>query len=249
MQVGAARAASVGDSMPGVVELPDFVRAPNQADDPASYELENAAIDPDGVLAAALWAAAPWDDRDVLDLGCGSGFWLPTYTERARSVTGVEPDTSLLPLAEARDPAARVLHGSAEHIPLPDGSVDVVHARFAYFFPPGCDAGLAEVRRVLRPGGALVVIDNDHRWGEFAALLAASFWAAPQGEAATKDQWWADRGGIRQEVRSSWRCPDPGSLAAVLRLEFPSDVAAAWLDGHPDRRTLTCGYVLHIVRV
>ena len=232
-----------------MADLPDFVRAANQAGDPARYELENAAIDPDGVLAAALWAAAPWDDRDLLDLGCGSGYWLPTYTERARSVTGVEPDPSLLPLAQARDPAVRVLRGSAEHIPLPDGSMDVVHARFAYFFPPGCDAGLAEVRRVLRPGGALAVIDNDHRWGEFADLLAASSWAAPQGEAGTKDRWWADRGATRTEVRSSWRFPDPDSLAAVLHLEFPPGVAVAWLDAHPDRRALTCGYVLHTVRV
>ncbi len=44
---------------------------------------------------------------------------------------GVEPDPRLLPLAAARDPRVRVLRGSAEHIPLPDHSVDVVHARFA----------------------------------------------------------------------------------------------------------------------
>jgi hypothetical protein len=42
-------------------ELSDFVRAPNQADDPELYEAENAAVDPDGVLAAALWSAAPWE--------------------------------------------------------------------------------------------------------------------------------------------------------------------------------------------
>lgn len=231
-----------------MTDLPDFVRAPNQAGDPALYEKENAAIDPDGVLGAAVWATAPWDDRDVLDLGCGSGYWLPAYTERARSVTGVEPDPTLLPLAGSRDPAARVLHGSAEHIPLPDASIDVVHARFAYFFPPGRDAGLAEVLRVLRPGGVLVVIDNDHRWGEFAELLAASAWAAPQGEAETKDAWWADRGATRQDVRSSWRFPDHASLAAVLHLEFPPDVAATWLHTHPDRTTLTYGYVLYTVR-
>ena len=46
--------------------------------------------------------------------------------------------------------------GSAERLPLPPCSVDVVHARFAYFLTPGGDAGLAEVLRVLRPGGAFV---------------------------------------------------------------------------------------------
>jgi SAM-dependent methyltransferase len=230
------------------MNLDDFARAANQADDPALYETENAAIDPDGVLAAALWAAAPWNGRDVLDLGCGSGYWLPTYTERARSVIGVEPDRTLLPLAAARDPAATVLLGSAEHIPLPDASLDVVHARFAYFYPPGCEAGLAEALRVLRPGGALVVIDNDHRWGEFAELLASSPWAAPQGEADTIDSWWAGHGATRQEVRSSWVFPDPAGLAAVLRLEFPDDLATAWLRDHPGRRGLSYGYVLFRVR-
>ena len=75
-------------------------------------------------------------------------------------------------------------HGSAEHIPLGGASVDVVHARFAYFFPtPGndCSAGLSEVMRVLRPGGTLVVIDNDQSNGDFADLLAASSAAETQG--------------------------------------------------------------------
>lgn len=230
-----------------MTELSDFVRAPNQADDPGVYEVENAAMDPDGSLATALWSAAPWTDRDVLDLGCGSGYWLPSYTRRARSVLGVEPDRSLLPLAAARDASVRVLHGSAEHIPLPDAAVDVVHARFAYFFPPGCDAGLAEVLRVLRPGGALVVIDNDQRWGEFATLLTRSPWAAPQGKAEATDSWWAERGAVRREVHSAWRFPDRSALEAVLRVEFPEDLADGWLRDHPDRLELSYGYVLFVV--
>jgi SAM-dependent methyltransferase len=66
-------------------------------------------------------------------------------------------------LAHARSTGAQVLAGSAGHLPLPDASVDVIHARFAYFFPPGCDAGLAEALRALRLGGTLVVVDNDRR--------------------------------------------------------------------------------------
>jgi ubiquinone/menaquinone biosynthesis C-methylase UbiE len=135
------------------VTFPDFSPAGNQGGDPDAYELENRALDRDGLVLQAMRDLAPWRDKVLLDLGCGSGFWLPGYAAEAARAIGVEPDPRLRPLAAARDPRATVLAGSAEHIPLPDASVDVVHARFAYFFPPGVDAGLAEVMRVLRPGG------------------------------------------------------------------------------------------------
>ena len=226
---------------------PDFTPAGNQGGDPAAYEIENRGLDRDGLVLAAMRELAPWRGRTLLDLGCGSGFWLPGYAREAARVIGVEPDPRLLPLAAARDPRTTVLAGSAEHIPLPDASVDVVHARFAYFFPPGVDAGLAEAMRVLRPGGVLVVVDNDQRWGEFADLLAASPWAAPQGTAEVTDAWWAERGARRVEVRSDWRFDSRADLETVLRLEFPAEVAGDWLAAHPDATGLTYGYVLFAI--
>jgi SAM-dependent methyltransferase len=160
---------------------------------------------------------------------------------------GVEPDPRLLPLAAARDPQARVLHGSAEHIPLEDGSVDVVHARFAYFFPPGCDAGLTEVMRVLRPGGTLVVVGNDLRTGEFAELLrAAEGSLVPSGGDET-DAWWAARGADRTTVRSCWHFARRTDFEAVLRMEFPLSVADPWLAARPHALGLSCNYTLFAV--
>jgi SAM-dependent methyltransferase len=228
-------------------ELPDFKHAPNQGGNTELYEVENRALDPGRHLLAAMRARAPWAGRTLLDLGCGSGYWLRGYADEAAEVIGVEPDPRLLPLAAGRDPRARVLHGSAEHIPLPDQSVDVVHARFAYFFPPACDAGLAEVMRVLRPGGALVVIGNDLRAGEFAELLRAAEGALVPGGGKETDAWWAARGAERVTVRSWWRFTSRADFEAVLRMEFPLKVADPWLAAHPGALGLSYSYTLFTI--
>lgn len=231
-----------------MLELPDYQPAGNQGARPDLYEIENAALDPHGLILDAMRRVAPWHGRTLVDLGCGSGFWLPLYAEQAGRVVGIEPDVALLELARARSGGAQVRHGSAEHVPLADSSVDVVHARFAYFFPPGCDAGLTEVLRVLRPGGTLVVVDNDQRHGEFAGLLRRSPWAAPLGRASVTDRWWRARGADRIPVMSEWRFRSRPDLEAVLRLEFPPEVADGWLSAHPTRLGLSYGYVLFALR-
>jgi SAM-dependent methyltransferase len=227
--------------------LPDFRPAPNQGGHVRLYETENQALDPGGHVLAALRARAPWAGRALLDLGCGSGYWLPGYAGEAAEVTGVEPDPALLPLAAARDPRARVLRGSAEHIPLADQSVDVVHARFAYFFPPGCDAGLAEVMRVLRPGGTLVFIGNDLGAGEFAGLVRAAGDALVPAGGHETDAWWAARGADRTTVRSQWRFASRADFEAVLRMEFPPRVAGPWLAARPAALGLTYSYALFAI--
>ena len=239
---------SVADDL---AEFPDWRFAPNIGDHPASYELENEAVDRAGHVLAAMRGIAPWTGRVIVDLGCGTGYWLRRYAEEAARVLGIEPDPALR-AAAVRTTAdlanTEVVAGSAEHIPLPDASVDVVHARFAYFFPPGTDAGLTEVLRVLRPGGCLVAVDNDYRWGEFAGLLSGSAVRPPRQTAAAVDAWWRDRGAARHEVRSELRFASHADLAAVLRIEFPAAVAAAWLRHHPAATGLSYGYVLFSVR-
>ena len=246
--------------------FPDWRYAPNIGGHPASYELENRAVDAAGHVLAAMSSLAPWAGRTIVDLGCGTGYWLRHYAASAARVIGVEPDPALRGSAEnaaaavtgpttVMGPTAvmgpalvEVLAGSAEHLPLPDASADVVHARFAYFFPPGTDAGLTEVLRVLRPGGALVAVDNDYRWGEFSRLLAASATRPPLQTAATVDGWWQERGATRHEVRSELRFASRAELAAVLSIEFPAEVAQAWLRRHPAATSLSYGYVLFRVQ-
>ena len=236
---------------PRTAEFPDWRFAPNIGGHPDRYELENRALDQAGHVLAAMRAIAPWAGRTIVDLGCGTGYWLARYSADAARVIGIEPDPALRAAARraaAALPGAEVLAGSAEHLPLDDRSADVVHARFAYFFPPGTDPGLVEILRVLRPGGHLVVVDNDYRWGEFARLLAASAVRPPQSTAAVVDAWWRDRGATRCEVRSRLDFSSRAELSAVLHIEFPADVARAWLRRHPAATGLSYGYVLFAVR-
>jgi SAM-dependent methyltransferase len=231
--------------------FPDWRYAPNIGGQPDRYELENKALDHAGHVLVAMREIAPWAGRTILDLGCGTGYWLNRYATEAAKVIGIEPDPTLRGMARAAAaalPGTDVLAGSAEHIPLRDDCADVVHARFAYFFPPGTDAGLAEVLRVLRPGGHLAAVDNDYRWGEFAELLAASATRPPLATAATVDAWWRDRGGTRHEVRSRLDFASRADLSAVLHTEFPASVAREWLRRHPAATGLSYGYVLFAVQ-
>jgi ubiquinone/menaquinone biosynthesis C-methylase UbiE len=78
----------------------------------------------------------------VLDPGAGSGFHLSRFHAAAAHVFAVEPYAAVRLLAMQRVARmslerASVLTGSAEQIPLRDQSIDVCHARLAYFFGPG----------------------------------------------------------------------------------------------------------------
>jgi SAM-dependent methyltransferase len=229
-----------------MTEFPDWAPAPNIRDAHDLYEVENAAIDPDGVVLAAMRELAPWAGRSLVDLGTGTGFWLPGYAAEASTVIGIEPDPDLRRMAGDRIAGignAAVLPGSAEHLPFPDASVEVVHARFAYFFGPGADAGLQEVRRVLRPGGSLVVVDNDYAHGEFADLLRSATEGNASFDPGAIDRWWREQGARRVDVLSQWRFDTAADLAAVLRNEFRSE-ADGWLAAHPDRDRLSYSYAL-----
>lgn len=235
-----------------VSEFADWQPAPNIRDAPELYELENRATDPTGVVLAEMRRLAPWAGRTLVDLGCGTGYWLPRYAGEARRVIGVEPDVNLLAAAKRRIAGlsnVEVRAGSAEHLPLESESADVVHARFAYFWGVGSENGVAEVMRVLRPAGSLVVVDNDHSEGEFAQLLLASDSGFAQRRQDDVDRWWTANGATKSSVVSSWQFASRADMEAVLANEFRDGAAGRWLAANPNRRSLSYGYaIFHLIK-
>jgi ubiquinone/menaquinone biosynthesis C-methylase UbiE len=214
--------------------------SPNIQAHPDEYELENQAADPEGLIEAAIWRLAPWRGRVVLDMGAGTGFHIPRFHREAAHVIAVEPhaESRLRAMRRVADQSlerASVLAGSAAEVPLADDTVDLVHARFAYFFGPGCEAGLAEVARVLRPGGSFCVIDNDWEKGTFAAWLRLA--RDREGSNAAIDPvatraFWSDQGFSSTRIASEWRFASRADLETVVRIEFPAASAEAMIASH-----------------
>ncbi len=203
----------------------DTVPSPNIWHWPEVYELENRAQDADGDIWRVLAGLVDWSGRDVVDVGCGDGFHLPRFATTARRVVGVEPHPPLVRRARARAAGLRtveVLAGQAQRLPLPDASVDVVHARTAYFFGPGCEPGLAEADRVLRPGGSLVIVDLDVRHEPYGRWMRADL---PGYDCAEVDAFFDRQGFTSRPVETVWRFANRAELAAVLRIEFSAAVA------------------------
>ena len=100
----------------------------------------------------------------VLEIGVGSGLNLPFYGAGITEVIGLDPSPSLLRMAERRVtrdrfPVKMVL-GSAEVIPLEDAGFDTVLTTWTLCSIPEAAAALTEIRRVLKPSGALLFVEH-----------------------------------------------------------------------------------------
>jgi ubiquinone/menaquinone biosynthesis C-methylase UbiE len=95
----------------------------------------------------------------VLEVGCGTGLMLSLYP----------PDTDLVALdvhreplerARARGHGAAILHASVERLPFADASFDAVVSGLVFCSVPDPSQGLGEIRRVLKPGGRLLMLEH-----------------------------------------------------------------------------------------
>ncbi|MCA6109434.1 class I SAM-dependent methyltransferase [Bradyrhizobium cenepequi] len=113
----------------------------------------------------------------VLEIGIGSGRNLPFYGAAVKHVVGLEPGSKLLNMARHaphQDIPVEFVEASADAIPIEGGRIDTVVTTWTMCSIPDVDRALAEVRRVLKPGGKLVFVEHGR---------------APE----PRVQWWQDR--------------------------------------------------------
>jgi SAM-dependent methyltransferase len=185
---------------------------------------------------AVRWLAGD-KPRDVVDLGAGTGKLTRGIVALGHRVTAVEPLPEMLAELSRAVPAAHAVVGSAEEIPVPDGSADVVVAGQAFHWFDHRGA-LPEIARVLRPGGRLALVWNmrDDRepwvarlsatigaetvddWGDVTAPVGASGLFVPLERATFSWAQQVDRVRLRELVLSRSYCANrtPAERAPVL---------------------------------
>ena len=129
---------------------------------------------PEYPLEAVRWLVGD-QPADVVDLGAGTGKLTRALVGLGHRVTAVEPLDEMRAELEVAVPEAHTLVGSAEAIPGPDASADVVTVAQAFHWFDH-DAALPEIARVLRPGGSLALVwnsrdDRDPWMAQLSAII------------------------------------------------------------------------------
>lgn len=147
----------------------------------AYFAVHRAVIDAHETAVPTLARVLPPGAR-VLESGCGSGRWLAWFAHRGLRPVGLDDSAGALGVARRHGPALALVRGDAVASPFRAGSFDAAFSAYvAEHFEAGPDALLAELRRVLRPGGVLVLIvpyDNPFRRLVVDRVLGAYYWLA-----------------------------------------------------------------------
>jgi len=113
----------------------------------------------------------------VIDVGCGPGALTEELAARvgAERVSAADPSTQFARACAARVAGADVREAPAEQLPWPAGSFDAALAQLVVSFLQDADAGVGEMRRVVRPGGVVAACTWDYASG---MQLLRAFWDA-----------------------------------------------------------------------
>jgi SAM-dependent methyltransferase len=132
-----------------------YASGANLAARAALYRWQSPEIDfPEWVLSQRRWSG----EERALDVGCGYGVYLGPLRRRTSHVVGLDLATGIL--GEAARSRVALVNGDAHSLPLRDATFDVALAAHMLYHVPDIAAAVAELRRVLRHGGEVLVATN-----------------------------------------------------------------------------------------
>jgi len=162
---------------------------------------------------ATLALAGDVAGRRVFDAGCGSGPLLAALRDRGAVVTGFDSSAGMLELPRRRlgDDADLHLADLGTPLPFPDGAFDVVTASLVLHYLEDWTAPLAELHRVLKPGGRLIASVNHPVTGHALVRPGADYFATYQ--------WSAELGTSTGQsyTLTYWHRPLPAMTSAFTR--------------------------------
>jgi len=147
----------------------------------------------------------------VLDVGTGTGVVAITAARAGARVTGLDLTPALLDQARENARIARQeiiwTEGDAEQLPYPDGSFDVVTSQFGHIFAPRPNVAIAEIRRVLKPGGrvAFATWPPEHLIGRIFAFVGRNSPPPPPGSAPPAQ--WGSPAVITERLGDAFEAP------------------------------------------
>jgi SAM-dependent methyltransferase len=154
---------------------------------------------------AILALAGDVAGRRILDAGCGAGPLFAALRDRGAIVTGFDSSTRMLELARRRlgDEEDLQVADLGSPLPFPDGAFDDVIACLVLHYLEDWTGPLAELRRVLKPGGRLIVA-VDHPFATVAAHLADGRKTSYFGVYERTEEWTI---GDKTALMSFWHRP------------------------------------------
>lgn len=182
-------------------------------------------------LAMTFDAVAEAAPARILEVGCGRGELAERMAqELGAQVVAIDQSERMVELTRARGVDARP--GDVQELPFADGEFDCAVAAWMLYHVPDLDRGLAELARVLRPGGRLVAVTNGARnlpelWGLFGARADRIHSFSVENAAEALGRHFArieERPANGRLTFSDWKAVDAYVSASVTRRDLAGEL-------------------------